>query len=438
MCKKSGSARSKKKCHGKRLVWLKEKLVRPIKKLVYFLVWLKEKLKPAIGWILVIFIAIFIKLLLCAAFLELKGQEGLWVRHCGPPTPQMISFFNIAAMKDVAKTVGISSILVLWIYNKLDKQEFGIKYSDLLKKQFQGYHVCVMTHILSILICIWAANVGSIECAALSLAIILLNMVLQMYVLLGIILNTNRRKSLAYLVWEEQLNRFPGRETRLSLEENIPCDDSEACKEMCKLFMHSLYCDEPSLEEFSYSWETLMRGKNRKSQMILADNCIAVSWEGNDRSATSKEERCFCIWASYLLWYQRDFGEFHESTDSFSAIYDEIFRMYARDAADKDAKQCLVLCGALLGTAYFMTGQARILNAQLASLASLTSEQNINICKDLGRTFLRDSLPKLLNERINKRINKDTNKCIFDAIWRHSVNVQQAKVQQTIGEAVPV
>ena len=104
--------------------------------------------------------------------------------------------------------------------------------------------------------------------------------------------------------------------------------------------------------------------------------------------------------------------------------------MYARDVADKDAKQCLVLCGALLGTAYFMTGQARILNAQLASLASLTPEQNINICKDLGRAFLKKSLPKPLNVRMNKRI--------FDAIWRHSVNVQQAKVQQTIGEAVPV
>lgn len=116
------------------------------------------------------------------------------------------SLFNVESIKNVVETIGISSILLAWLYASLDKLEIGIRYIDILRKKYRHFIKCTFSHIIAVLLCIWSCYSGALELSLLSLIVILWGSIIHWKAIKNIIIYSSSRNLMAISIWKQELN----------------------------------------------------------------------------------------------------------------------------------------------------------------------------------------------------------------------------------------
>lgn len=372
------------------------------------------------------FIFEFLTLLILDIFIALPGSiesceySGLISRLCGWPDckqPLAYCFLNLKAMQAVAKTIGVCSILIAWIYAELDKQELGVKYSTALKQICREYHILVIVHIASILICVWMTECENYEISAISMIIILLCVCLQSIVFVGFIHNSELRKECVVSYWKEQIeNGNLELEETACLERGIPHDDCDVCAKMCMIRNNriAIYIknknDENNyaLERLFRRWEHLLHGKTVDQRAPI----IHISYEKMEE-ANETYEVTFAFCASYILWYQREQNakSNHQQNlvETMHCVLEDIRQICGKFSAGCQTSCCLELLYNLLSWAYFFDGQAAFFDNQLNVFGPADSKWNTPDVKEWGKAFIRQAL------------RSEPSDCVFELAWQRSV-----------------
>lgn len=387
------------------------------------------------------FIFGFLALLILDLFIALLGKienceySGLISRLCGwldCKQPLASCFLNLEAMQAVAKTIGVCSILIAWIYAELDKQELGVKYSTALKQICREYHILVIVHIASVLICVWMTECGNYEISVISTIIILLCMCLQATVFVGFIQNRELRKECAVAYWKKQVEKSPPKLEELAcLERGIPYDDCDICAEMCAIRNYRIYMyikNETEhqclsleelrtrvmpdvLESLFCRWEYLLHGKtvDQRAPIIHISYKNYVKME--DKHRTHGVTFAFC--ASYILWYQREqnakLNHQPNLVETMRCILEDVRQICGKLPANCQTSCCLELLYNLLSWAYFFDGQAAFFDNQLNVFGPAGSKWNTPDIKEWSETFIR------------KALRSEPSKCVFELAWQRSV-----------------
>lgn len=114
--------------------------------------------------------------------------------------------FNVESIKNVVETIGISSILLAWLYASLDKSELGIRYIDILRNKYPHFIKCTFSHIISVLLCIWSSYSGALELSILCLVIVVWGSIIHWRAIKNIIIYSSVRNSMAINMWKKELD----------------------------------------------------------------------------------------------------------------------------------------------------------------------------------------------------------------------------------------
>lgn len=122
---------------------------------------------------------------------------------------RLIQFVPAASVRTMAETVGFGSILLVWVYSILDKQELGLRYSVLLQSLYPAYFYFVVSHFLAMLLCVGLSGMPMIDGALLALLIVIGGGILQGKALSILVFNSEKRRWAAANVWEKRLCMHP-------------------------------------------------------------------------------------------------------------------------------------------------------------------------------------------------------------------------------------
>lgn len=262
-------------------------------------------------------------------FALIKLGTGLSICHHmanSIPLFQWISnskFINSEAITAVAETVGFGSILIVWIYSALDKEEMNVCYGDLLRAIYPQYHYFVLGHLAAMIFCLWMAHIEYIEAACWALAVILCGCVIQWKALSNIIFSNKKRREIALAEWnrraiEDGANTRNPREVLsciYGLEQVLPFNDGESFKEICWALSLALqryaatFRDQCGtrdqqkwmLREMVDIWECLLEKRSADQQDMLLKNLFCAAADRTDQEERKKVgNRVLC--ASYICW----------------------------------------------------------------------------------------------------------------------------------------
>ena len=195
----------------------------------------------------------------------------------------------IESIKSVAETVGFGSILLVWIYAVLDKQELGLRYSIILQAVCPAYPYFVLSHLMGILFCIWLSNADIWDGALLSLIIVFLDLIVHWRAMSLLVFHSNKRRQIAASEWEKRL--LEGETDQTYLNELLTAasvlrlERDPIDQEMLQYFRKGLLryaetipanvqinCDQIQkiLEELAQVWTELLRPYEGAARLILA------------------------------------------------------------------------------------------------------------------------------------------------------------------------
>lgn len=137
-------------------------------------------------------------------------------------------FIQAPAIFEIIKVVGLSNVIVAWIYVNSDKTMLGLSYLDILNSYFPRHGVFSVIHFASTLICISVSSSGLSESSIISLAIVLWGLIYQFYVFYCIFLNSLKCENIAKIVWKQESKNFPTLHSKLlCLTGTFPTNDSK-------------------------------------------------------------------------------------------------------------------------------------------------------------------------------------------------------------------
>lgn len=176
----------------------------------------KEKIKK---FFLVLFSLIII-LVAISLFTEYFFGHSFFAGICKMKCPV---FLQANSIYEVVKVIGLTNILIGWIYAKLDNTMLGLTYSEILKSQFPMYALFAGLHFLSTLGCVAVSKAGLSESSILLLLAILIGFIYQGIVFYKIILSSKKCEYLAKLTWFEKKEEIDELKTNiLNLAECMP------------------------------------------------------------------------------------------------------------------------------------------------------------------------------------------------------------------------
>lgn len=240
----------------------------------------------------VILFALLLTSLGCEIFLgsSMLAQVRLLCPQYKTLWKHMQPFIRGKGVLKVAETIGLSSILVAWIYAALDKTELGLRYSDLAKEDVPCYFLYVIVHFACVLVCVFLGTINMIESACISLLIILWSGYIQCRILLRVVLSSENRAKLAVLVWERRINEA----IQVSLNElvlellNIAgsiteelIDSTDELQEKLSNAMERIgskaEASQAEIEDLGRIWARLLYDKASENQLVLVHNILKVS-----------------------------------------------------------------------------------------------------------------------------------------------------------------
>lgn len=219
--------------------------------------------------------------------------------------------FPADALFEVGKAIGLSSVLIVWIYASLDKMESGFFYSELLTTLYPNYNVFVFIHFLFLLLSLWQAKAGGRDAALLALLIVMLDCIPQWVSLKMLVLFPERRRELAEKQWDTRINRFAtnknvdmAREDIYKLANTISLEPRGNYRRLLNCFARALLeysklhsSMEKRLLSMQSVWDRLLAGRDDSERDLLIENVIAALEQKNDR-----EDIRFGLCASLVLW----------------------------------------------------------------------------------------------------------------------------------------
>lgn len=333
---------------------------------------------------------------------ECLNSPSVFRLICNRPWP-ITKLMNEEAIQEVAKTIGISSILVIWIYAELGREQLGVKYSELLKNICPYYHLFVIIHIVTVLVCIWVTELKFIESSSLALLVISFGLVQQAIILITFILTPALRERLALDYWARELNyTYPQLEAFPILEAQLPYYKMNVCKEMCSIWVDGMfrYCfsdiSRPScILDASYRWEFLMHEKTESQQMLILERCFEAL---GTYPAIRRRER-FAMCASYSLWYFRNLSLQQDDAHKLTLFLGMTNRL-SGNISDSESIQCLQLLYNITSWTFFLSAKAPIICNQVSVFE--VAPYKWADCKGLGIFFLNQVSEEALPDKICK------------------------------------
>lgn len=249
-------------------------------------------------------------LLFVSCAIEIKSGGSIFRSciKCGWETP---NFLNLEAIGAVAETIGITSILIVWLYSSFDKVELGLKYIDILRNKYKFYYVFTASHVVSILITIWASKTVALEIGLLSLSIVCWGCVAHGAFLWELLFNPNARKQLSIQKWKRDIEKSDSITLKktvynlvdiVDINENV--DTVTAC-ELVSMVMKKIetkikYQDTRYLVADYYSvWQNLLEKHSDEKRTIITQ----MIFSNLNKTFSDKEKNSvFYICAGYILW----------------------------------------------------------------------------------------------------------------------------------------
>lgn len=335
--------------------------------------------------------------------------------------PKILALLDPVTIQAVVKTIGVGSILVAWIYAALDKRELGVRYSDFIDRFCNHYHIFTIVYIFSVLICVWLTGCGMVEAGVASMLLVLLGIALQAAVFIGFVQDKDQRKKYALEYWEQKMQGSLTLEEIANLENNILFDDSGTCDKMCTmrnsgLIKYMQQHKECAILDLSYSWENLLRGKNRSQQMLLIHSSYR---EICDRKRLDKEN-IFIFCSSYIFWRYREqnikLNSWQDSPKLIHYILEDVQQIREKLTSESETRDCMELVYNLLAWTCFFSRKSSFFNSQLNAFMQADREfNNNNEIKKQGKKLVQ----LILREDFSRESKYHEH--IYEMAWRRSV-----------------
>lgn len=323
-------------------------------------------------------------------------------------------FFYPDALGEVAKTVGVSSLFIVWIYAELGKNELGRPYTDLLTTFCGHYHLRALSYILAVLTCIYIAKTDILESAGLAMVIAILGLWDQARVLVSFIFNSSVRKELAIRKWKYIFqNKGSSREQLYSelyvLADSISTKDDHfdrLCGCMAEgvfSFLMSNGSSEPNdmmgIIDISNVWEQMLDGRPNHERSMLSYNVLKYIDE-NLQDVEDNERRRIIVCAGYLqqqIRYYTKISSTSEDQGNNALIHilsdiSQLKHKYGNNQnkiADKQANftDCLDTLCALLIWMHFLCNNI-VLGQEFQIFLSHYNQTYSESYKDVFRSFI--------------------------------------------------
>lgn len=343
----------------------KRKVSAPSKSL-----WPEQKIFSITAWISLIFWFFLAASVICKVIF----QKGICSCIAGSLGYVLIpsAIVNTESILEVAKTIGLGSLFVAWIYAELGKSELGKPYVDLLKDFCSRYYLRTFSHIAAVLACIWLSITGTIESSFLALVIVMVGLVDQAIVLTRFIFYSKRRKEIAITRWKHTFNisNNPQNDSTISpsdlytLEDAISVKDS-CCEALCnclaQAILNYIQCSsaagskkESIIIAISNFWENLFEGRSENEQSLLLFKMISQFESCCDQS----QERIL-VSSGYLMWLCRHYAREGKDSDESDSnvmlkILSDITQINHRADPSSQIPKCLDTLYVLLAWMHFL------------------------------------------------------------------------------------
>lgn len=250
---------------------------------------------------------------------------------------RLIMFVSISSIQNVAETVGFGSFLLVWIYAALDRQELGLRCSSLLQSLYPAYYIFLISHLISMLLCIALCSVGIIGGALLALCIVIWGGGLHVRVLSILIFNSERRRWAAANVWERRLLHAVVDDTYLheicAAAAVLTLEKDSATQRILRYFhqglfryVGSIYWDmqtEPraaqnALMNLAQVWENLLLQRTEQERMALATDLLSRTAGGTHQKPGNDDAE------QYAAALQSDSRKLANDYDRLRTLMDEL------------------------------------------------------------------------------------------------------------------
>ncbi len=209
---------------------------------------------------------------------------------------------------EVAKAVGIGSVLIAWICTALGKTESGIVYADMLGSDY-GRILCF--HVAGVLATLLLAKMSCTIAACLWVCVVATGLIFQWNAFSLLMLNPQKRKERAAEIWDRRIEKCVKENMTDELSTNLRIL-SGVLRESGLLYNYGLYrclargmLQMPEqwdrrLRLLSEVWDGLLRDRKRNEQAELAKNVFAELGE-----IEGTKETVGAVGVSYVLWSLR-------------------------------------------------------------------------------------------------------------------------------------
>lgn len=256
------------------------------------------------------FILYVVFLILLLASWGAEMREGKSLLEFFYPNRICPVFLRAPAILEAIKVVGLSNILIGWIYKSLDMQMLGLSYGELIRYQYHSYHTCSIAHICATICCILAASAGTSESAIIALLAVLYGFFYQGCILYRIVLNPNACEQIAVDRWKGKIQQTNASSCIITLAGTIPTPESEHYQAhlLCFARAFAKYCaqvvSEANIREVSYFWHTLLSIEKQQDPISTVAAVANSFWNGEMGDYSDEQRKKFVniLLAGYLVY----------------------------------------------------------------------------------------------------------------------------------------
>lgn len=249
----------------------------------------------------------------------------------------MHTAIKVDAIKAVVDGIGLSSIVITYVFAERNSRELSISYLSLAYQVQPQYKCLVILHYTSVLTCLWTTRMGDLEVSLFLLIIILVGCIRMYRVVELLILSPDRRQEIAIKmlkkqVKENEIEKNVEIEDAVEIERSITQQlrnvhliidqiekvDAEGRRKLYQILLglwmslneriiHANMAmkteDELSILQFAARtsanmWARILRGSQPEDKTIIVNELIVEASKNEGQNGQS----CGIIYAGYVLW----------------------------------------------------------------------------------------------------------------------------------------